>query len=204
METEVIMSRQLSSCEVRQKSKSGFLCAYDLVAAGNKYRLLHDLPVFNFTAWLNKTETKEFVKALENDLKDKVIIKGKGKGNPTWLHPYLFIDLALAINPSFKVEVYKWLYDSLLKYRNDSGDSYKKMCGALYTTAQNKQAFPSEIKRLADKIKKECNVDDWEHATEQQLELRNKIHDNIALLSDIIQNRETLYSVAIKKAKDNL
>jgi hypothetical protein len=31
-----------------------------------------------------------------------------------------------------KIEVYSWLFDKLIKYRNNSGDSYKKMAGALF------------------------------------------------------------------------
>ena len=77
------------------------------------------------------------------------------------------------------------------------------MCGALYVTQSNKFLFPQEIKKLANRIKVECNVTDWGHATEEQLTLRNKIYDNIALLSDILQDRENLYAVAIKKAKEN-
>ena len=203
METEVIIKRQLTNCEVRQKSKSGFLCAIDIVNAGNRYRSIRNEPQFNFSMWINSTQTKEFIKALEEDTGEKVVIKGKGKGNPTWIHPFLFIDLALAINPKFKVEVYKWLYDKLLEYRNKSGDSYKKMCGALYCTSSNKQAFPKEITKLADIIRAECNVTDWEHASEDQLQLRDKIHNTIALLSDIINDRETLYRIAIKKAKED-
>ena len=30
---------------------------------------------------------------------------------------FLFLDLALAINPKLKVEVYEWLFDKLLEYR---------------------------------------------------------------------------------------
>lgn len=203
METEVIMIRQLKGYQVRQRSGNGFLCAIDIVNVGNKYRTMHNLPVFNFSTWLNSQSTQEFIKTLEAEIGQKAVIKGKGKNNPTWVHPYIFIDLALALNPKFKVEVYGWLYDYLLKYRNDSGDSYKKMCGALYVTQSNKFLFPQEIKMLAERIKVECGVKDWEHATEKQLELRDKIHNNITLLSDIIKDRETLYRVSIKKAKND-
>ena len=91
----------------------------------------------------------------------------------------------------------------MLKYRNQSGVSYKKMCGALYLTQSNKSVFANDMQELANKIKKECNVNDWEPATEEQLQLRDWIHNNIALLSDILQDRENLYAVAIKKAKEN-
>ena len=53
-----------------------------------------------------------------------------GRGQHLWVHPLLFIDMALWLNPKLKLEVYEWLFDKLLMYRNDSGDSFKRMCGA--------------------------------------------------------------------------
>lgn len=203
METEVIMSRELWGTEIRQKSKTEYFCASDLVNAGNRWRIGNGKKLFNYTQWLKNPSTKEFIKVLEMDTKAKIIIKGKQKNSLAWIHPFLFIDLALAISPELKLEAYKWLYDSLLKYRNQSGDSYKKMCGALYITQSNKSIFANEMKELALRIKKECGVEDWNKATEEQLQLRDRIHNNIALLSDILQDRKNLYAVAIKKAKEN-
>ena len=70
-------------------------------------------------------------------------------------------------------------------------------------TQENKRNFPEDIQILALRIKKECGVEDWNKATEEQLQLRDRIHNNIALLSDILQDRKNLYAVAIKKAKEN-
>lgn len=204
METEVVMSRELWGEGIRQKSKSEYFCASDLVNAGNKWRLIHGKKIFNYTQWLKNPSTQEFIASLKSELKTEVIIKGKTKNSLSWIHPFLFIDLALAISPELKIEAYKWLYDNLLRYRNQSGDSYKRMCGALYLIQKNKSLFAEEIKCLAERIKKECGVEDWEHATEKQLELRDKIHSNIALLSDILHDRENLYSVSIKKAKEEV
>ena len=77
------------------------------------------------------------------------------------------------------------------------------MCGALYNTISNKSKFEDEIKDFAIKIKKECGVEDWQSASQEQLKLRDKIHDNIALLSDILRDRELLLETAIRKAKEN-
>lgn len=203
METEIIMSRELFSSEIRQKSKTEYFCASDLVNAGNAWRITHGKKLFNYSQWLKNPTTQSFIQALEKDIGGKAIIKGNKKNSLAWIHPFLFIDLALAISPELKIEAYKWLYDNLLKYRNQSGDSYKKMCGALYLTQSNMSLFKDDIKKLANRIKVECGVKDWEHATEEQLALRDKIHDNIALLSDIIKDRETLYAISIKKAKEN-
>ena len=124
MKTQVLVKRELFGNEIQQQSKTGFFSATDLVKVGNKWRLSRDLPVFNFSAFLNNTKTKEFIDELNNKY-DIVLSKGKSKKSTTWVHPLLFIDIALAINPKLKVEVYEWLFDNLIKFRNDSGDSYE-------------------------------------------------------------------------------
>ena len=203
METEVIMKRELFGQEISQKSKSEFFSATDLVKAGNKWRLSNGYQPFDFTIWYRQSNTQEFVKELESKY-GIVKITARGRGVHTWVHPYLFIDLALAISPNLKIEVYSWLHDYLIKYRNDSGDSYKKMTGALYLTTSNKSVFKNEISEIANKIKLECNVSDWNTANEKQLKLRDKIHEYIGLLSDIIRDREQLFNLAINKAKKEI
>ncbi len=198
MKTEVIMKRELFGCNIKQKSKSEFLSATDLVMAGNKWRIENDLGVFDMKQWFQQKGVKEFISELEKK-HGKVKISGRGRGVNTWVHPFLFIDMALAISPKFKVEVYSWLYDHLLAYRNESGDSYKKMAGALYDNQNNKSAFPSYIVSVAESIKKNCAVDSWEDATEAELKTRDRIHENIALLCDIVPNDEAV-RLGIKKA----
>jgi hypothetical protein len=140
---------------------------------------------FNMKAWLQQKATKEFIAKLESQF-GEILISGRGRGNHTWVHPFLFIDMALAISPTLKIEVYSWLYDHLLKYRNDSGDSYKKMSGALYSSYPNKRDFPQYITKVAEQIKYACNVSDWQEAGEDCLKRRDRIHESIALLCDVL------------------
>lgn len=58
--------------------------------------------------------------------------------------------------------------------------------------------FINQVK-YDDEIK-EVGVDDWRNAFEKQLRLRDKIHDNISLLSDVIGDRELLNETDISKA----
>jgi hypothetical protein len=199
MITEVIMKRQLFGSEVCQQSQSGFLSVTDLIKIGNNYRLANGLPMFNFNIWLQTKGTKEFVNQLEKQF-GKIKINSKGKNSHTWVHPYLFLDVALAINPEFKVTVYEWIYDSLLKYRNDSGDSYKKMCGSLYENCSNKSTFHRGVTKTAQLIQKSCGVNDWQNASEDQLKLRDKIHENISLLCDVLRDNNEAIHLGIKKA----
>jgi len=191
MKTEVVMKRELFGREISQKSKSEFFSETDLVRAGNIWRMTHGQPAFSSAEWLRQKGTSEFVSLL----KDKYVtvrIPARGRGQHTWIHPLLFIDMALAISPSLKIEVYEWLYDHLLRYRNDSGDSYKRMSGALYLASGNKSGFPKLVKETAARIKRAVGADDWNRASEEQLDKRDKIHDRVALLADIVPVEEAI------------
>ncbi len=200
MKTAVIMKRKLLNGEISQNSKNEMMSATDLLTIGNKWRALNDMTPFDMNAWFNNKSTKEFIAELESRFgKGEIKKSGRGRGHHTWLHPLLFIDMALAISPTLKVEVYQWIMDELVKSRNDSGNSYKAMCGALYVRTRSKTAFPSYIGKVALKIKKKCNVTDWETATEEQLKLRDKLHSDIALLADVLNNNDEAVRLALEK-----
>lgn len=199
METTVIMKRDLLGCQVSQNSKNEFLSATDLVKAGNKWRVANDMPMFSISDWMANKSTKEFVGELESKF-GKVKINSRGKNSHTWVHPLLFIDMALSISPTLKIEVYGWLFDQLIKSRNESGDSYKKMCGYLFARCSNKSTFYQTVQDVANKIKLACKVTDWQQATESQLKLRDKIHNDIALLADVLNNNDQAIRIAIHKA----
>ena len=189
MKTEVIMKRQIFDCEISQKSKSEMFSATDLVRAGNRWRILNGMDQFNMSEWFRLKSTKEFIAEMEQKF-GNVKISGRGRGKHTWVHPFVFIDMALAISPKIKIEVYEWLYDHLLKYRNSSGDSYKEMCGYLYARHTDKSSFHKYVTAVAKNIKLKCGVSDWQSASVEQLEKRDKIHREIALLSDVLRDND--------------
>lgn len=193
------MKRVLFGNDISQKSKSEFFSATDLLTAGNHYRALNKLKTVSLASYWNNPANKEFMGELESQF-GKIRTDGRGKGTHTWVHPLLFIDIALWINPTLKVEVYKWLQDHLLEFRNDSGESYKRMTGSLYSLAKNKRDFPKSIQHVARLIKKECGVEDWNSATEDELKLRDKMHDYIAFACDMVKDANTAVVVGINKA----
>jgi len=188
MKTEVVMKRELFGCPISQKSKSEFFSATDLVKAGNEWRRKEGLNDFNLSQYLKSKSSNEFINELEAKYKTKCKIVGRGAGSSTWVHPLLFIDIALAINPKLKIEVYEWLFDHLIKYRNESGDSYKEMCGSLYDLHTNKKEFSHFIVTVADYIRTSIGVKDWQKATEKELETRDKIHVAIKLFCNVLKN----------------
>lgn len=200
MRTEVFMKRPLMGEDVRQSSKTSFINANDIVKAGNRWRAMNGLPMFTLQAWMSNLTTKEFVNELTANF-GEVVQTRRGASGGTWMHPYLAIDLALAISPKIKIEVYSWLYDELLKYRNFSGNSYQRMAGSLFERSLSKSTFPRFISKIAVLIKKECDVNDWETASEERLKLRDKIHENIALLSQVMNNQDEAVRIGILEAK---
>ena len=196
METAVIMKRELFGYDISQNSKTEMFSATDLVKAGNSWRASQGLALFEMSAWFSQVGTKDFIEELERRY-GVVKISGRGRGSHTWVHPLLFIDMALAISPTLKVETYQWLLDNLIKFRNDSGDSYKLMCAALFTRHTNHKNFPELIASVADKIKNVCGVSDWQRATESQLKMRDNIHTGIIWLSNAMTNTDAIVNMAI-------
>lgn len=202
MKTEVVMKRKTLGEIISQKSKSGFFSATELERAGNKWRVMNDQPFMKLNSYFSNSANKEFIIELESKY-GKVKTDGRGKGNHIWVHPMLFLDIALWIDPKMKVEVYSWLLDNLLLFRNDSGDSYKRMTGALYKAAKNKTKFPQNIQLVARRIKLECGVKNWNEASEKQLKLRDKMHEFISFACDMLKNANDAIEVGIAKAKES-
>ena len=106
MKTQVIMRREIFGSEISQQSKTEFFSATDLVRAGNEYRAKKGIKYFNFAQFLKNKSTIIFIEELDKKF-GKSIVKGRGRTNHTWVHPLLFIDIALAISPELKIEVYQ-------------------------------------------------------------------------------------------------
>lgn len=103
------MTRELFGMPISQKSKTKFLSATDLVKAGNKMRINNGLEIFNINEYFRTKSTIEFMKELSKKYGDIKIIR-KGRGGHSWVHPFLFIDIALSISNTLKVEVYEWCW----------------------------------------------------------------------------------------------
>lgn len=190
------MERALLGSKVRQRSDNGFFNLTDLERIGNAYRLSNNLPMMRLSSYLSNQETKEFISELESRF-GVVKIANRGRGSGTWGHPLLFIDMALSMHPSLKIEVYEWIKDELIKYRNDSGDSYKNMCGAIITRLSNKSNFRQYVRKVAILIRIACKVKSWETATEAQLKLRDRIQDVITLYTKVLTNPNDCIRLAV-------
>jgi hypothetical protein len=125
MKTSVTMVRKMGDFDVHQRTKDGMFNATSLLKQYNKGNRGKEV-----NAFLKNEKTIEFISALQEseDVDTRKIVTvtkgGKGSEQGTWMHPYLFIDFAMWINPKFKIEVIKFVYEELIKQRHDAGDNY--------------------------------------------------------------------------------
>jgi hypothetical protein len=196
MKTNVMMERKIFGNVIKQRSDNGFFSLTDMERAGNAYRIANGLSTIRLQTYFAKEETKDFIREIENRY-TVAKIASRGRYANTWGHPLLFIDMALTFHPKLKLEVYEWIQDELIKYRNDSGDSYKNMCGAIMTRLSNKSNFRSYVKKVAVIIRLACKVKSWETATEEQLKKRDRIQDVMTLYTKALTNPNDCLRMAV-------
>lgn len=154
MKTNQIMVRNMGEFNVSQRTKDGFFNATELLKQWNEKSGMKK----EVTKFLDLESTYELVKVImerENlDTQDSTYVKSRasrGDNAGTWMHPILFIDFAMWINPTFKYDVIKFVYDEMIKFRNLAGDAYPAMCKAVRAILPE-ELFKTKIKDLAKSI----------------------------------------------------
>ncbi len=208
MKTEQIMLRELMGFSIRQNHKTQMFNANDLHKLGNDHRKLNGYTPKQMAQYFKLDSTSDLIKeiCLTDVLKVEEVKKStRSKDGGTWVHPILFVDLAMWYSPKLKVQIIKWVIDGLLDARDNSGESYKRMTGALLTNFPDEFSNPLSYSKVAKSIAAACGVgtckDKWQKATEDQLKLRDKIQENIELIADMCANSGECLSKAIEKAR---
>lgn len=151
MKTNQVLTRQMGQYSVFQRTSDGMFNATSLLKQWNSLSPTER----KMDNYFNLQGTGEFVNTIiakENLNTPKLVyLKRRGKNGGTWMHPLLFIDFAMWINPSFKYDVLKFVYDQLIEYRNQAGSSYRKMCERIAHVSK-KGEIPKNISSIAKAI----------------------------------------------------
>ena len=154
MKTNQIMTRPMGNFHVEQRTKDGMFNATDLLkqwnaSSGQQKDIAH---------YFENSSTEEFVNALISEenftSRNSVYVKSKARmdrGGGTWMHPIMFIDFAMWLNPAFKVKVIKFVYDQMLKYRNDAGDAYKELSSSINSIVPN-TFMPQAMRKIGEAL----------------------------------------------------
>jgi len=184
METSVVLSRKMGNFEITQRSTDGY---FDSNALLNQWNIQPEKPRRRLDDFLESQNTTEFMAELSEELQsadnhlwrkssnaeNQLVVKQKGRMtmhgrtlDKTWMHPYLFIKFAMWINPRFEVTVIKFVYDELIKQRNEAGDSYREMSAAIAKITPRKDLVLA-ISKVAQGLNHIC-------FGEHEKEIRNK------------------------------
>ena len=151
MKTNNVILRPMGQFQVQQRTKDGMFNATALMkqwneSSGDKKEV---------TKFFENENTKAFISALMEEEKlntqNSAYLKSRGKNGGTWMHPILFVKFAMWLNPRFEVKVIKFVYDEMIKYRNEAGDAYKELSAAIYTIVDKSQ-MPSRMAEVSKGI----------------------------------------------------
>ena len=190
MKTNVIMNRSMGGLKVNQRTKDSMFNATSLLEQWNTFNGLKGRKGKRIDDFLKLKSTKDFIDALDEEINNtedsrylEIYKTSRGKNGGTWMHPYLFIDFAMWLNPKFKVQVIKFVYDELIKNRHSAGDNYlmlsasgKKLKGYSYrdvATAMNWIVFDKKGKNLR------------QSATQEQLKELSDIQTKLSFAIDM-------------------
>lgn len=163
MKTNQILTRKLADFNVNQRTSDGMFNATELLKQWNQTVINQDINLnTQNSGYLKKAKdlddffdnknTKEFIEALileESFIHlNSVYLKSRGKYGGTWMHPVLFVKFAMWLNPRFEVKVIKFVYDELIKHRNDAGDAYI-LLGSTVSKIVPRSFLPVAIQKIA-------------------------------------------------------
>ena len=147
------MKRPLAGFVVEQRTKDAFFNATSLLKQWNEQTGVTQRHLDKYFA---SSKTVEFIQTImkrENLNTPKMVyLKSRGRNGGTYMHPILFIDFCMWINPSFKYDVLRFVYDKMLTYRNEAGDAYRELASAM-----NKICTPYQMKRYMPILGKGVN-----------------------------------------------
>lgn len=207
MKTAVIMERDLYGSVIRQNSKSQMFNGNDLLKVCNESRKLRGLSEKQIGNYMVNDSTKELIDTLciqENIAESDAVLTKRGKYGGTWMHPVVMIDFAMWLSPEIKVRILGWVIDGLINARDESGESFKSAMSSLSRSFPLEADKPNFYHAVARQIAEACRVgsdkDKWQRASENQLTLRDSIHEYISVLADVMPNAGTCVSKSISKA----
>ena len=187
MITNQLMLRKMGNFDVIQRTSDSFFNATKLLKQWNN-RPGVERKMDNY---FNSEKTKEFINTImerENLHTPKMVYvksrASRGDNSGTWMSPMLFIDFAMYINPSFKYDVLKFVYDKMIDYRNKAGDAYKILAKNVQKLVGN-NFMPPAMKHIGEAI-------NWIIFNCHEKDLRNKFGSE--------EKQNELYQFEIKVA----
>ena len=181
------MLRKMGDFEVIQRTGDSFFNATRLLKQWNLKSGIER----KMDNYFNSEKTKEFINTImdrENLHTPKMVYvksrASRGDKSGTWMSPILFLDFAMYINPSFKYDAIRFIYDKMIDYRNKAGDAYKTLATNVQKLVGS-NFMPPAMKHIGEAI-------NWIIFNCHEKDLRNKFGSE--------EKQNELYQFEIKVA----
>lgn len=89
-----------------------------------------DLVKGRFQPFMKVAEKNGILKALKEFGLYKMV--GKGKERSVYCHPYIFVSIAMWMNPTFRAKATIWITDQLILNRIETGERYTALSSAIH------------------------------------------------------------------------
>ena len=200
------MVRKMGGFDILQRTKDGYFDANALLVQWNKKP---NNKKKNMVDFKNSKATNEFLEVLNEEIAQTenstmAILEKKGRNtskgrtkDEVWMHPYLFIDFCMWLNPKFKLAIIKAVYDGLIKTRIEAGDNYKTLSSSLVKLKG--YSFQEVAKAIQWIVYNKVGKDLRQTATEEQLSEINEIQTKLAFAIDM--NYITSYNQLLEEMR---
>lgn len=184
MKTNQEMVRYIDNFSVIQRTSDGYFDGGELLRQWNN---VEGNPRRRMTEFIDSPKVKEFLKALSVDEsqrskadigENQLLIKIKGRNtkegktpDKIWMNPLLFIKFAMWINPTFEVKVLRFVYDEMIRYRNEAGEAYKELGSAMMKIVP-KDFMPKAMQKVGEAL-------NWVIFNSHERMLRNRHGDEM-------------------------
>ena len=164
MKTNQEMVRYIDSFSVVQRTSDGYFDGTELLRQWNN---VEGNPRRQMSKFLESDNTSEFLKALAEDEshrakmligENQLLIKVKGRNTKEGKTP-----------DKVEVKVLRFVYDEMIRYRNDAGDAYKELGSAVQKIVP-KEFMPKAMQKVGEAL-------NWVVFNSHEKMLRNKQGD---------------------------
>ena len=91
---------------IHQRTDNNFISCTDVLPLIYEHRLRNGKDRFTLQDYLRSNKTKAFIKQIEEVENIKVWrISAGGRGQHTWLHPYVWLDFTMYGSPALRIEL---------------------------------------------------------------------------------------------------
>lgn len=137
----------------------------------------------DFPAFMKEVESSSLVKVMKSCGAYKTV--GARQNKQTMCNPYIWVMIALELNPEIYAKVEMWLTDRLILNRIEAGDNYKELCRAISSFPKEQRDYAAAAKGINHIIFNAHATQKRDTASAEQLKEMDDLQKSLAFSIDM-------------------